>query len=121
MEISEYDILGSINSQTDKTEYGGIYDSATLFEGDFTKTAEYCKSLRDKVQKNGTPSYGVLDNNCMQVAARAMKESYSANQPEYWLFRQIVAFAIPTVVDFVVNLFGKKTIKGPSGKKSLIM
>ena len=121
VEISEDDVLGSLNSQTDKTEYGGVYDSAILFEGDFKKTAEYCDSLKKRVEQTGLPSYGVIDNNCMQVSARAMKESYTLKQKEYWVFRQIVTIAIPAVAQKIIAWIGKRIITGPSSKKRLTM
>ena len=119
--ILEDDVLGSLNSEASKTEYAGIYDSAILFEGDFTKTAVYCRNLKRKVENTGLPAYGVIDNNCMQVSARAMKESYNMKDKEYWLFRQIVTVVVPNLVQTIVSWFGKKTINGPSGAKSLNM
>jgi len=116
VEISEDDVLGSINDQTDKTEYGGVYDSAILFEGDFKKTAEYCANLKKRVEQTGLPAYGVTDNNCMQVSARAMKSSYTWKQKEYWVFRQIVTIVVPVVVQKIVSWIGKKIITGSSGK-----
>ena len=121
VEISEDDVLGSINSMTDKTEYGGVYDSAILFEGDFKKTAEYCVDLRNRVEKTGLPAYGVVDNNCMQVSAKAMKSSYTWEQIEYWVFRQVTAIVVPTIAQGVINWIGKETIIGSSGPKGLVM
>jgi hypothetical protein len=41
--------------------------------------AEYCRNIKERVETTGKPVYGGVDNNCMQVAAHAMKESYTWN------------------------------------------
>ena len=119
IEIAEDNVLGSVNDQTEITNYAGTYDSAILFKGDFSATAEYCRELVASVEKTGLPTYDVSTKNCMQVSAEAMQQSFQSRDSRFWLFRYIVIIVVPTIALTIIEWFGDEVITGESGQTGI--
>jgi len=106
--IDENDVLGSLQDPRNENNlnYDKTYDSAILFKGDFSKTAEFCKSIKQRIEQepsalyylyNINCRYNLIKYNCAIVSAYAMKRSYSVKDYYHWVFAPEKVFIIPNI------------------------
>ena len=111
--ISLEDLNSVLQENAEQYRYGGYYDVATLFVGDYSKSVMKAKEIVRSEDK-----YDVLNYNCMQVSARIMCASQRVISTLSLLFAYVRAReVIPDHAMALIELFGTRTtrVNNPNG------